>query len=138
MKARSLWVALAVLAAPALAQDKPCPKPEATKAEKAIERVNDFAQMRKAWADYKHCDSGQVSELYTETFVRLIVDWKDVDGLANAAKDEGFKAFMYKHLKDPAAKDDLESVFSRAKASCPAKHADFCAELAEFANKALK
>ena len=133
MKACSLLLALAALALPAAAQDKPCPKADAAKAEKAIERANDFTQLRKAWADYRHCDSGPVAEVYTETFVRLIVDWKDVDGLVNATKDEGFKSFMYKHLKDPAAKDDLESVYSRAKASCPDKHGAFCAELADFA-----
>ena len=138
MNARLLLLALASLAVPVLAQDKPCPKPEATRAEKAIERANDFAQLRKAWQDFKHCDSGQVGEIYTETFVRLIVDWKDVDGLVNAAKDDAFKAFMYKHLKDPAAKDELDSVYSRAKASCPDKHGAFCAELADFAKANAK
>jgi hypothetical protein len=49
-----------------------------------------------------------------------------------------FKAFVYAHLRSPAAKPELESVYSRAKASCPEKHAAFCAELAEVAKGADK
>lgn len=134
----ALGVALGAIAQGAWSQDKPCNKPEAARAEKAVERVNTWAQMQKAWQDYRHCDSGNVSELYTEAFVRLLVEWKDVDAIAGSMKDAGFKAFMEKHLKDPAAKDDLESIYSRAKSSCPAKHEAFCTELADFTKAASK
>lgn len=130
----ALCIALAMPAA-ALAQGA-CSKADATKAEKAIERVATWPQMTKAWQDFNRCDAGQVDELYTETLIRLIVDWKNVDAFEAAMKDAGFKAFVHKHLGSPAAKDDLNSVYSRAKASCPAGREAFCAELADFAKAA--
>lgn len=130
----ALCIALALPAA-ASAQGA-CNKADTTKAEKAIERVANWPQMTKAWQDFNRCDTGSVDELYTETLIRLIVDWKNVDAFEAAMKDAGFKAFVHKHLKSPAAKEDLDSVYSRAKASCPAKHEAFCAELAEFTKAA--
>lgn len=130
-KTFALCIALAMPAA-VLAQGA-CSKADAAKAEKAIERVANWPQMTKAWQDFNRCDAGSVDEMYTETLIRLIVDWKNVDAFEAAMKDAGFKAFVHKHLKSPAAKDDLDSVYSRAKASCPAKNEAFCAELAEFA-----
>ena len=138
MKRTAIAASLACIAFGALAQDKPCSKADAAKAEKAVDRVSNFSQLQKAWKDYRQCDTGTVSELYTESFVRLLVDWKDVDGAVATTQDADFKAFMVKHLKDPAARDDLETIYSRAKASCPAKHAAFCAELIEVVKAAGK
>ena len=139
MKMRiALAACLACISLGTLAQDKPCNKAEAGRAEKAVDRVGNFAQMQKAWKDYRHCDTGTVSDLFTETFVRLLVDWKDVDGAQACTKDADFKAFMEKHLQDPAAKDDLQTIYSRAKASCPANHEAFCTELIELVKAAQK
>jgi len=134
----ALALAFATLPSLAWSQDKPCSKPESARAEKAVERTNTWAQLHKAWQDYHHCDSGNVSALYTEAFVRLLVEWKDVDAIAASMSDAPFKAFMEKHLTDPAAKDDLESIYSRAKSSCPAKNEAFCAQLADFVKTAGK
>lgn len=134
----ALGLLLAASSLGAWCQDKPCGKADMARAEKAAERINTWAQLQKAWQDYRQCDSGNVSELYTEAFIRLLVEWKDVDAIAGSMKDAGFKAFMEKHLKDPAAKDDLESIYSRAKSSCPAKHEAFCTELADFTKAAAK
>ena len=133
-----IGAALAAFACGAAAQDKPCSKAESGRAEKAVERVNNWPQMQKAYADYRHCDTGTVSDLYTETFVRLLVEWKGVDALVAATADPAFKSFMEKHLKDPGAKDDLQTILSRVKTACPAKNAEFCAQLAEFIKAADK
>jgi hypothetical protein len=125
-----------LLAGPAQAQ-KPCSKNDAAAAEKAIERVTSWAMLQKAWQDYKHCDAGPIDELYTDALLRLAVDWKDVATFAAAVeKDEQYKEFVYRHLKSPAAKDDLDAVYSRAKASCPAKLDKFCADLVEVSKPA--
>jgi hypothetical protein len=129
---------LATLSLGALAQDKPCSKADAGRAEKAVDRVGNFAQMQKAFKDFRQCDTGPVSDLFTESFVRLLVDWKDVDGAVAATRDADFKTFMDKHLKDPTAKDDLQTIYSRAKTKCPSKHEAFCAELAEIVKAANK
>lgn len=126
-----------LLAAPVQAQ-KPCGKNDAVAAEKAIERVTGWAMLHKAWQDYKHCDAGPIDELYTDALLRLAVDWKDVATVAAAVeKDEQYREFIYRHLKSPAAKDDLDAVYSRAKASCPPKLDKFCADLVEVSRPAL-
>jgi hypothetical protein len=132
----ALSLAAALLAASASnavhGADRPCGKPDAAAAGKAIERVVTWAHLHKAFQDYGHCDRDAVADAYTDALLRLIVDWKNVDAFAGAMqKDPQFREFVYAHLKSPAAKDDLQSVYSRAKASCPAGHDAFCAELAE-------
>ena len=107
------------------AADKPCGQ-----AEKAIDRVATWGQLYTSWQDFKHCDKGPIAELYTDAILRLIVDWKHMDGLAsNVDKDKDYRQFIYDHLKSPAAKDDIQSVYSRAKASCPKGLDGFCTDL---------
>lgn len=141
MKKFSLAMLLSafVLCGPALAQQKSCSKPDAAAAEKAIERASGWGQLQKAWNDYKQCDAGPVDEQFTEALLRLIVDWKDIPAFAAAyEKDEQYREFIQRHLKSPAARDDLDAIYSRAKASCPAKQEKFCAEMAELSRPAAK
>lgn len=135
---KKLVLACVLALSPALAAAQACPKSTAGLAEKAIDRVSTWPQMHKAFKDFRQCDEGPVSEVFTETFVRLLVDWKNVDQLVTAAGDPDFKAFMFKHLQSPAAKDDAPSVYSRARANCPAAHKEFCDELAAVTKPAGK
>ena len=134
----AIAVALFTCAGVAAAQSPACSKADAARAEKAVDAITGWPQLAKAWQQYARCDVGVVSDNFTDAFVRLLVSWKDVDGAAEAWKNPELKAFMQKHLRDPNAKEDLESIYSRAKASCPANHAAFCGELAEFAKAAGK
>lgn len=139
MRALALALLLAFGASAALAQDRPCSKAEGANAEKAIDRVSSWAQLQKAFKDFRHCDAlPAVADLYSETVVRLVVDWKNVDAFVAEMQSAPFKAFVIEHLKRPVAKDDLDSVYSRVKASCPSKHEAFCAELAEVVKAANK
>ena len=139
MSARVLFVAALFAVGAAHAQDKPCTRADGANAEKAIERAINWPQLAKAYRDWRHCDgNAAVADLYSESLVRLIVDWKNVDAFAAEMGNPEFKTFALEHLKRPIAKEDLESVYGRAKAECPAKHAAFCAELAEFAKTASK
>ena len=129
----------ALLAAGALAlacgaqAQKPCSDAEAKKGEKAVERVVNWQQLHKAWQDFGHCDSGAMDDLFTDTVLRLMVEWRNVEGLAEPAqKDPKYKAFIHRHVLSPMAKPDHPSLYSRAKASCPAGLEAFCAELAEL------
>jgi len=124
-----------VAALPAHAQ-KACSKADAAAAEKAIERVVSWQSLNKAYNDYRHCDSGPVEESFTDAILRLMVEWKNVDALAaSTTKDGDYKEWLHKHLLSPAAKDDRDSVYSRAKKDCPAKQDAFCAELADVVKK---
>jgi hypothetical protein len=132
----AMWI---VFTAPVFAQDRACAKADAANAEKAIDRVTSWPQLQKAYKDFNHCDSNAaVADLYSETVVRLVVDWKNVDAFVAEMQSAPFKAFVIEHLKRPVARDELDSVYSRFKASCPSKHEAFCAELAEIVKAANK
>ena len=136
MKLRiAIALALASSSGAALAQEA-CNKAESARAEKAVDAITGWPQLTKAWQQYAKCDAGAVSDNFTDAFVRLLVAWKDVDGAADAWNNAELRAFMQKHLRDPNAKEDLDSIYSRAKASCPSKHEAFCGELAAFARSA--
>ena len=126
-KIASLSIVCAALAtAPALAQ-KDCGS-----ADKAVDKVVSYPSLYRAYKDYGHCDKGPVEETFTDAILRLMVQWKDVDTLAaDVQRDSEYKSFLYKHLRSPAAKEDRDSVHSRAKSSCPMTQGPFCAELIE-------
>jgi hypothetical protein len=125
----------AILAAGAFAaqaQDKACTKPDSAAAEKALDRVVTWSQLQKAWQDYRQCDAGNVDALFTDALMRMLVEWKTPDALAGSMdKDPAYAAFVMKHIKSPAAKEDRESVYSRAKQSCPPNLSAFCEKIAE-------
>ena len=134
MKAAHLGLAaLACLALNAVhGADKPCGKADMANAEKALDRVLNWPQLQKAWQDYRHCDTNKVADDFTDALMRMMVDWKAIDSLAAAMqKDPEYKAFIYAHISSPAAKDDHEMVYSRARTGCPKGLDEFCAELAD-------
>jgi hypothetical protein len=131
MRIPALLVAALAAATTAAAADRPCTQGDAAAAGKAIDRVMNWQQLRKSWQDYGQCDSGGTADLYTDTILRLAVDWKDVDALASEMKgDRAYHDFVLAHLKSDAAKEDRDAVYSRAKKSCPAGQDAFCAEIA--------
>jgi hypothetical protein len=119
------------LAAPAFAQEKACSPAESSAAEKAADRIVNWDQLYKTWQQYRHCDKGPVQEVFTEALLRCIVEWKHVEGLSGPMeKDKDYRDFVYKHLSSPAAKADVESVYSRAKMNCPKGMDAFCSQIA--------
>jgi hypothetical protein len=133
---RLAFAACALLAsAAALTAERPCTKADAAAAAKAIDHIDNWSQLRKAGQDYGRCDSGALADAYTDALMRLLVDWKDVPALVQQVQqDRAFHDFIFAHLASEAAKPDLESVYSRAKASCPPGVSAFCAELAAAAS----
>lgn len=133
---KRLAVLAALLAAAAIgarAQDKACTAADAAAAEKQVDMVVAWPQLYDTWQKFRHCDKGTVDELFTDAILRLAVEWKHVDVFAETMrKDPQFKAFVYRHLQSPAAKDDRESVYARAKKDCTASLKAFCDEVADI------
>jgi hypothetical protein len=126
-------LACAALAALPAAAQKECSKSEAAAAEKAVERVVNYAGLLKAYKDYRHCDKDNVEEVFTDAILRLMVAWNNVDTIAqDTMSDAEYKKFIHRHLLSPAAKDDRPAVYSRAKSSCPPIQDAFCNELVEL------
>jgi len=121
------------------AADKPCARPDIANAQRAIDKVVSWSQLRKAYGDFKQCDSGDVADQFTDALLRMMVEWKNVDELASAMnKDAEYKAFVVKHLQSPAAKDDQPTVYARAKKECPKTLDSFCSDLAEAVKPGAK
>jgi len=118
----------------AAAQDKPCSPAEATRAEKLIDGVVNWELLYKAWQDYRHCDKGAVEENFTEALLRLIVDWKQIPTFAKQVEgNREYRDFVHKHINSPAAKGDVNAIYSRATMSCPKGLDTFCKDIATTA-----
>lgn len=127
---KNLIVLVACSCAFAAHAQKTCTPADAQKAQKAADMVVTWQQMNKTWKDWRHCDTGEVADTFTDGISRLLVEWKNVDALAENMKDPDFKAFIATHLASPAAKDDLGSIRSRATQSCPKGQDAVCKEIA--------
>ncbi|QJR16567.1 hypothetical protein [Usitatibacter palustris] len=126
-------VALLASGANAMAQ-KACSAGDEANASKAIDRIVSWAVLNATWKTYGHCDKGAVDDQFTEAVMRMMVDWKDAKQLAEAMKkDSEYSAFIFKHIKSPAAKDDLDDVHSRARTVCPKGYEDWCKTIADAA-----
>jgi hypothetical protein len=93
--------------------------------------VVNWDQFYKAYQDHHHCDKAAVEEVFTEALLRCIVEWKQVERLAaSMEKDKDFREFVYRHLGSPAAKGDINAIYSRAKGNCPKGLDAFCTQIA--------
>jgi len=127
-------VLLLTVAFGAAAQDKACSPADMKKAEQATDRVVSWETLYKAWQEYRHCDKGPVDENFTDATLRLIVDWKKVETFAKQMEsDKEYRDFIHRHVSSPAAKGDVDAVFSRAKMNCPKGYDNFCKDLATTA-----
>ena len=129
MKKLALVIASLGVATAAHAQ-KACSPADMQKAQKAADMVVTWQHLNKAWKDYRQCDTGEVAETFTESILRLMIEWKNVDALAEGMKDPEYVAFIQEHLKSPAAANDVKDVRSRATQSCPKGHDALCKTIA--------
>lgn len=109
---------------------KTCSPADMQKAQKAIDMVVTWQQLNRTWKDWHQCDSGDVADTYTDALLRLMVEWKNVDALADSIKDPEYRGFIETHLRSPAAQADIASVRSRATLSCPKGQDAVCKEIA--------
>jgi hypothetical protein len=127
---KKLAVLVACAAIPWAHAQKSCSPADMQKAQKAIDMVVTWQQLNKSWKDWRQCDTGDVADTYTDALLRLMVEWKNVDALADSIKDPEYKGFVETHLRSPAAAGDLSMVRSRATLSCPKGQDAVCKEIA--------
>jgi hypothetical protein len=94
----------------------------------------------KSYMSYRQCDDGAISEGYSESVARILVDdWKTLSRLAQlGAKDAKFRAFVLHHVDATLNMDDFEKVKKRAKTQCPNGLRTLCNGLAKQAASAQK
>jgi len=125
---------LAACAAVGIAQaQKACSPAEMQKAQKAADMVVTWQHLNKAWKEHRQCDTGEVADTFTDAVLRLMIEWKNVEALAEGMKDPEYARFIQAHLRSPAAKDDLKDVRSRVNQSCPKGQDAVCKQIAAAA-----
>ena len=108
---------------------KACSPADMQKAQKAADMVVTWQHLNKAWKDYRQCDTGEVAETFTDAILRLMIEWKDVNTLAEGMKDPEYAAFLEAHLKG-ASPADAKDVRSRVTQSCPKGQDAVCKHIA--------
>jgi hypothetical protein len=135
MKTIALVIATGGLLAAAHAHAA-CTPAEMQKAQKAADNVVTWQHLYKAWKDHRQCDTGEVADTFTESVLRLMIEWKNVDVLAEGMKDPEYASFIQAHLQSPAAANDVKDVRSRATQSCPKGQDPLCKRIAAAAEGA--
>lgn len=115
---------------------KACSPADMQRAQKGVDMVVTWQHLDKAWRDWRHCDTGVVADTYTDAILRLMIEWKNVEALAEAMKDPDYARFIQSHLQSPAASADLKDVRSRATQSCPKGQDAVCKQIAAAAEGA--
>jgi hypothetical protein len=135
----ALPVFLLALAAQAFAADRPCSKADAANAQKALDRAVTWTALEGAVKDFGHCDSGELTEQFTESLLRILVSgWKNVGTLSGVfERNAAFKDWVLGRLAgDKLQTDDKEDVRGLAKNSCPVGRNALCQQLLEAATSA--
>ena len=109
---------------------KACGPADMQKAQKAADMVVTWQHLNRAWKEHRQCDTGEVADTFTDAILRLMIEWKNVDALAEGMKDPEYAKFIQAHLQSPAAKDDLKDVRSRVNQSCPKGQDALCKQIA--------
>jgi hypothetical protein len=94
----------------------------------------------RSYKAYRQCDDGAISEGYSESVARILVDhWDTLPHLdLLARKDAGFRRFVLEHLDATLNMDDVELVRKRAKAKCPSGLRRLCDDLTRRADETIK
>lgn len=138
--AKALCMMLAFALAVGGAHAKTCSPKEADAADAAIDGLDSWTRVARAFQRYGHCDEGSIAEGNSEAIARLLVDhWGTAPSLARLVRrDPALKRFILRHIDSTLDTDDLVKIRSLASASCPAGSASFCSELLAAANRAAK
>ncbi len=132
MTMKKLAALVACAAVSAAHAQKTCSPADMQKAQKAIDMVVTWQQLNRSWKDWRHCDTGDVADTYTDAMLRLMVEWKNVEALAESMKDAEYKSFIETHLRSSAVtKEDISAVRSRATQSCPKGQDVVCKQVAD-------
>lgn len=119
---------------------KACSAKDAVAADAAIDGLDSWAKVRRAYRMYGHCDDGSIAEGNSEAVARLLVDhWNTLPMLAELAqRDPAFKGFVLRHVDSTLNTVDLDRIGALASKQCPAGRAPLCRALEHAAARAAK
>lgn len=141
LAASALCVTLALtIAAPCAARAKACSPQAAEAADAAIDNLDDWRKLQRAFTAYGQCDDGSIAEGYSEAIARLLVDkWNTLPTLAAlAGRDIAFRKFVTRHINSTMDTADLEKICHHAASECPPNATALCQTLQRAAGDALR
>lgn len=88
---------------------------------------------------YRQCDDGAISEGYSESIARILVDqWNTLDRFAELGiTDVRFRTFVIEHIDSTLNGDDVARIKKNAKSGCEARLRTLCSDLAEQSDSVL-
>ncbi len=93
-----------------------------------------------SYKSYRQCDDGAISEGYSESVARILVDqWSTLSRFAELTeKDIEFRAFVIEHVDATLNLDDAKKIKKVADTECTAELITLCSDLAEQSESILK
>ena len=135
----ALVAALALAAAPALAQPRICSRDEASAAERSATALQSWTEVYDAYRRYGHCDDGAIGEGFSGSVVKLLARWERFEALHGLAlADAGFRAFVIRHVDATALEHDLKTIIANSTERCRADAQPFCVDLKGAADAAIR
>jgi hypothetical protein len=128
MKIVFLFFTFFILTDSSFAQDwRECTQKEESEAEEA-HLLKDWQSVYNSFKKFAHCDSGAVSESYSDVIGRLLADdWKNFSKLMGLTEsDFYFKRFVIEHLDETIPYDVGEKIFENAQNRCPSDANRLC------------
>jgi len=107
-------------------------------AEQALDKVQGWESLFKAYLRYEDCDNGGTAERFSDLVVHLLAtQWGKVNDLASlAAKDRGFRKFVLHHINATASDDELKKITVYANTQCPHDVKGLCSEIGTLSKAA--
>ncbi|HJW57161.1 MAG TPA: hypothetical protein VJ577_18005 [Burkholderiaceae bacterium] len=138
----ALFLALALTIAepqPCAARPKICSPQAAQAADAAMDNLDDWRKVARAFRDYGQCDDGSIAEGYSEAIARLLVDkWNTLPTLATLTRrDPALLQFVISHIDTTLDTADLEKIRQFAASKCDTT-ASLCSQLQAAAEQALR
>jgi hypothetical protein len=108
-------------------------------AEQALDKVQGWNSLHRAFVQYEDCDNGGTAERFSDLVVHLLASqWNNVNELAVLANKHGdFLQFVLHHINASASTDELEKVARYADTLCPQHAGSICKKIGAQAKSAV-
>ncbi len=100
---------------------KQCTREEAVQALTEANTHRDWDSFYRSFKRFGHCDTGAISEGYSDTVGRLLADdWKHFKRLHTlSSTDKKFERFVLKHIDMTVPVDVLQKIIDNTRLHCP-------------------
>lgn len=139
MKTMQLFLIMLVISRVAYANDCTSVE-EMDRADNAASAIQDWQGVHSFYKNYRQCDEGYIAEGISATIVGLLANnWKTSHQLMQlSVSDRAFESWMINHIDTTTNDRDLEKVVRNATDSCQEGAKEFCKQIENAAQGALK